>query len=211
MFTYCILGYKHGVLSIANSKGAPKETSLNRLFQLYNNHYYLNADPVPNSDLIKELYESDSSILNRICVEIPTPDATVLEQALKMTDSELIDAVSKNTQSVIFEVKPQYRSDLTKDPDLVKRLIDAFRKSKDSFSKVILHGKTEHRGKQVGYDLFEEYFKYPIEITEYHQEYNRKVEYPKEKIQADYRGNMMDIYNEFKNIILAFCDRAPTE
>lgn len=211
MFTYCILGYKHGVLSIANSKGAPKENSLNRLFQLYNNNYYLDIDPVPNSDLIRELYDSDSSVINRICVEVPTPDATVLEQALKTTDSELLNVVGSNTQSVVFEIKPQYRSELTEDPKLVKRLIDAFRTSRDSFSKVVLHGKTAHRRKQVGYDLFEEYFKYPIEITEYHQEDNRKVEYPKEQIQMDYRGNMMNVYNEFKNIILAFCDRAPTE
>ena len=33
LFTYCILGYSHGILSIVNSKGAPNEGSLSRIFQ----------------------------------------------------------------------------------------------------------------------------------------------------------------------------------
>ena len=50
-FTYCILGYKHGILSIVNSKGAPTANTLSRIFSLYCRQYSLEIryhNPLPD-------------------------------------------------------------------------------------------------------------------------------------------------------------------
>lgn len=43
-FTYCILGYSHGILSLVNSKGAPNEGALARVFSRYNNRFSLETE-----------------------------------------------------------------------------------------------------------------------------------------------------------------------
>lgn len=211
LFTYCILWYNNGVLAVVNSKGAPSGNALNRIFELYNKEYYLEILPVPNIDLIRELYDSTESRIKRIRVEVPSPDPIILEQALNTKERDLIDSVCNNTQSVIFTINPQLKGDLSHDSKIIKRMIDVFRKNRHKYNSITLYGKAGSRCKQVGYDLFEEHFKYPIDITEYYQDNNHKVEYPKEHIQADYRDKMMRVYVEFKDIIDSFCDRVQNE
>lgn len=45
-FTYCILGYSHGILSLVNSKGAPNEGALARVFSRYNNRFSLETETI---------------------------------------------------------------------------------------------------------------------------------------------------------------------
>lgn len=56
-------------------------------------------------------------------------------------------------------------------------------------------------------DLYEEYFKYPISVSEYRQENGQKIEREKAEILRDYRLNMMNVYNDYKDIILAVSNR----
>lgn len=207
-FTYCIIGYKHGILSIARNQSAPGESVIKRLFALYKNEYNLIIDSVPNNKLIDEIYNSDNAIINRITFEIPTPNAQLLQESLHVEDSELIELVQQKTHAVSIEIKPANRSHIINDSSFIKKLIDSFKSNNNkNFSKVVISGKPSEDTKQKRYDLFEEYFKYPIEINETHTEGGRKVEYPKEKIQNDYCFQMMNIYDSYKTYILGICDR----
>lgn len=206
-FTYCIIGYKHGILSIARNQSAPNENVIKRLFALYKKEYNLVIDSVPNNKLIEELY-GDNAVINRITFEIPTPNAQLLQESLHVEDSELIELIQQKTHAVSIEIKPPSRGHIMNDPSYIKKLLDSFKShSNRTFSKVVISGKPDDDTKQKRYDLFEEYFKYPIEISEMHTEGGRKVEYPKEKIQNDYRFQMMNIYDSYKIYILGICDR----
>lgn len=207
LFTYCILGYRHGILSIAHSKGAPNENAFNRLFGYYMNQYQLDIESVPNSDLINEIYNGNSPEINRIAISIPVPDARLLGQVFNMQDQGILHAIQANTNTVVFEVKPELRGSLSGDRNIIRRIIDELRNSRQRFSKVIIDAKSETNQRRTSYDLYEEYFKYPIDVLEYHTENGRKIEYPKEDVQADYKLKIARLYNEYKPLILAVCDR----
>lgn len=69
-FTYCILGYSHGIVSIANSKGAPRVSALAKLFALYDDKHYLETEAIPNIELYKELISGQAPEVNKFQVQI---------------------------------------------------------------------------------------------------------------------------------------------
>jgi len=206
-FTYCILGYSHGILSIVNSRGAPDEGALARVFSRHNNRYSLETDPIPNQNLINELLGGNAPEVNKVKIDIAQPNAQMLQELFGFNDAEVLQAVGQNTSSLVFEVKPQLRGALTNDPCLVSRLINALQQNHINYTSVVLSGKKDPGDRQRQYDLYEEYFKYPINVTEYHQENGCKIENDKANIQIDYRANMMRVYDEYKDIILAVINR----
>ncbi len=206
-FTYCILGYNHGILSVVNSKGAPNEGALARVFALYNNRFSFETESIPNQDLIKELIDGQHPEINRVQVDIAQPDAQILQQIFGFNDQQVLQEVGRNTSSLIFEVKPNLRSMLLDDPDIIKRLVQAFKQNKPKFNSVVLSGKPDAGTRQRQYDLYEEYFKYPISVSEYRQENGQKIEVEKEVIQRDYRSKMMNVYDDYKDVILAVVNR----
>lgn len=207
IFTYCILGYNHGILSIAKNQGAPNEEAFNRMFSKYNDSYYLEIDSVPNNQLINEIYNGTNPQINRMTIEIPTPNAEILEKVLGASDSEILQSVQQKTNIISFEIRPEKRGALCDEPSVIQKVINLFKAGKDTFSKVVLDAKPDSKTRQKRYDLYEEYFKYPININEYHMENGRKVENPKEQIQADYKNEMINIYNNYREYILTICNR----
>ena len=206
-FTYCILGYSHGILSIVNSKGAPNEGALARIFSRYNHRYSLESEPIPNQNLISELVNGRAPEINRVQVDIAQPDAQILQSLFGFSDTEILQAVGRNTSSIVFEVKPDFRGALSTDGHVISRLISALQHNRDHYNSVVLSGKTETGERQRQYDLYEEYFKYPITINEYRQEGGHRIEREKSEILREYRGRMMNVYNEYKDIILVVSNR----
>ena len=206
-FTYCILGYSHGILSLVNSKGAPREGSLARVFALYNHRFSLETEDIPNQDLINELLNGRSPEINKVQVDIAQPNAQILQELFGFNDAQVLQAVGQNASSLVFEVKPDFRGSLVNDAGLISRLVRAFQQNHGRYNSVVLSGKPTAGGRQRQYDLYEEYFKYPLTVSEYRQEGGHKVEVEKELILRDYKGNMMNVYNQYKDIILAVCNR----
>ena len=90
---------------------------------------------------------------------------------------------------------------------IITRLVSLLQKNHNRYNSVILSGKKAAGERQRQYDLYEEYFKYPISINEYRQEGGKKVERAKDLILRDYRNGMMNVYNEYKEIILTISNR----
>lgn len=206
-FTYCILGYSHGILSIVSSKGAPNEGALARIFSRYNNRFSLETEAIPNQDLINELINGQDPEINRVQVDIAQPDAQILQDLFGFNDREVLQAVRQKTSSIVFEIKPDFRGALSTDTAVISRLIRALRQNRNRYRSVVLSGKPTAGERQRQYDLYEEYFKYPISVNEYRQENGQKCEREKAEILLDYRLNMMNVYNEYKAVILAVTNR----
>lgn len=207
LFTYCILGYSHGILSIVNSKGAPNEGALARVFSRYNNRFSLETEAIPNQDLINELINGRAPEINKVQIDIAQPDAQILQELFGFNDAEVLEAVGQNTSSIVFEVKPNFRGALSNDVNVITRLVRALQQNHNRYNSVVLSGKKSTGERQRQYDLYEEYFKYPINVSEYRQENGQKTEREKELILRDYKGNMMNVYNQYKDIILAVSNR----
>lgn len=207
LFTYCILGYSHGILSVVNSKGAPNERALERVFGRYNNRYSLETHSVPNPGGIRELLAGRAPEINRVQIEIAQPDAQIMQEVFGFTEDEVLEAVQSNTSYLSFEIKPVSRGALSNNRSIITQLVNALQQNRARYHSVVLSGKKSTGERQQEYDLYEEYFKYPINITEYRQENGRKVEVEKSIILRDYKGSMMNVYNHYKNTILTMTNR----
>ena len=193
-FTYCILGYSHGILSMVNSKGAPAVSVLSHIFALYRNQYSLETEPTPNQDLLGKLVDGKSN-------------PAVLEQLFGFSEAEIINTVSRNASSLVFEIKPDFRGALANDKNKVRQIIDILRENGQNYNSVVLSGKSNTGERQQKYDLFEEYFKYPISINEVIHENGRIRERGRAQLQMDYRNKMQNVYNEYKRLILLVSGR----
>ncbi len=207
LFTYCILGYKHGILSIVSSKGAPSEGALARVFTCYNHRFSLETQGIPNQNLINELLSGKAPEINKVEIDIAQPNAEILQKLFGFNDKELLQEMGRNMSSLVFEVKPNFRGKLLSDPNIIGRLVGALKQGKKNYNSVLVSGKKDTGERQRQYDLYEEFFKYPIPVNEYQQENGRRVERDKKEIQKDIRLNMMNIYDEYKKIILAVSNR----
>lgn len=207
LFTYCILGYTHGVLSIAKSKGAPGPEAFTMLFAVHNRKYSAETLGIPNNDLVQELLNGKSPQVIRVCFDVACPSAQLLQQAFGFDDKNVISAIKRKTASMVMEIKPDFRGSLIDDKKIIKKLIESLRKNQNRYNTIKITGKKDGRGPSREYDLYEEYFKYPVEIKEYRQEGGRKIEVSKKEIQLDYRAKMMNVYEHYKTTILTFVNR----
>ena len=88
------------------------------------------------------------------------------------------------------------------------RLIKALRGNQKRYGTIRVSGKKDEKSPQREYDLYEEYFKYPVDIKEYRQEGGRKKEVSKAAILKDYKDKMTKVYDKYKDTILVFVNRA---
>lgn len=207
-FTYCVLGYTHGVLSIAKSKGAPGAEAFSMLFAMHRREYSAETYGIPNRDLVMELISGKAPQVNRVSIDVARPSAELLEGMFGFKDTELIAAMSRKTASLVIDVKPDFRGYLIDDPSLISKLIDVLRLNQARYNTIRISGKKDGHGPQREYDLYEEYFKYPIDIKEYKTEGGRKIEVSKSIIQRDYKDKMTKVYDQYKSMLLAFVDRS---
>lgn len=207
-FTYCFLGYTHGVLSIAKSKGAPGAEAFSMLFALHRKEYSAETYGIPNHNLVMELTSGKSPQVNRISIDVARPSAELLEGMFGFKDAELIAVMSRKTANLVVDVKPNFRGYLIDAPNLISKLIEVLRRHQPQYNTIRISGKKDGRGPQREYDLYEEYFKYPIDIKEYKTEGGRKIEVSKMTIQRDYKDKMTKVYDQYKSMLLVFVDRA---
>ena len=69
-------------------------------------------------------------------------------------------------------------------------------------------GKKSPSDRQQKYDLFDEYFRYTINIDEYYQQNGQQVEKDKGEILNDYRTEMKRIYDENKEYVVLMSNTA---
>lgn len=206
-FTYCILGYRHGILSIVNIKSAPKWDTLSMMFAVHSPQYLLHAEGIPNDNLVAELSQGRSPEINRIHIDIAQPDAQILEQVFGFCDRAILDEMRMRTSSLVIDVKPTLRGRLIDNPGTIARIIEAFRQQQPQFNSVKVIGKMDRDSRRREYDLYETFFKYPIQINEHRQENGRRLERSKADIQRDYRHEMMTLYDRCKDLLLVLSNR----
>lgn len=209
VFTYCILGYTHGILSIVNAQGAPHTEAFSQLFAIYKPEMSLDTIGIPNSDLIKELCDGKSPEINRIHFDMVQPSPKALEQVFGFNDEQLLGAIGQNTSSLVVDIKPDLRGNLLENKTLICKLIALLSKNQARFSSIKISGRQSSKAATKEYDLYSTFFKYQIDIKETRQRGGRKVEVDKETLQKDYRSKMMNVYNFYKQTLLLVSDRIP--
>lgn len=205
VYTYALLDYETGILSIVNQQSAPNYKIINYIFGKYNTNYYLDFKAVPNPDGIDRIYHAVEPRISQIEIEVPVPSAEILEQMFGWSTAEILD-IQGNELKATMKLSAVNRRLITDDENETRGLIDCIK------SKIAEYNKARVRAKAVGiktqdYSFFDENFSYPIEIPTYKINSGAKYYYTADDLIMIYRDNLQMAYNENRIILKTISNR----
>ena len=115
--------------------------------------------------------------------------------------------MSKNASILSFEVKPDSRQPLFSDAENIVNLVKTLKKHKSEYTSVKITGKSNANESQREYDLYEECFKFEMNIQEYYTENGIKHERNKKILLNDYENGMKKLYDDNKALLCAIAER----
>ncbi len=202
-YTYGMLNYASGIFAFVSSQGVTSEKALKILLEKYKPGYVLDLIPIPNERGIESIYEGKDPEISKVEIEVPLPNTAVLERLFGWSDEELLNSLNENKLRISTVLKAEPRHNLTDEPGIVRKVIDAVKESKNGYNKA----KMVARAKSVKireYNFFDDNFMYPIDITPYHMQKNEKVYYTNQELVDIYRQNINLAFIESKGILDLF-------
>lgn len=202
-YTYGMLNYVSGIFAFVSSQGATSEKALKILIEKYKPGYTLDLISIPNERGIERIYEGKDPEISKVEIEVPLPDAAVLESLFGWKDAELLKSLSENKLRISTVLKSEPRNNLTDEPGIVQKVIDAVKEGKNGYNKA----KMVARAKSVKareYNFFDDNFMYPIDIAPYHMQNNERIYYTAQELVDIYMQNITLAFNESKGILDLF-------
>lgn len=210
VFTFFILDYNQGLLSIVNTKEAPGANALNGLFENYIQDYYLEFVNIPNEDGIKLLYNAKQPQISGIEFEIPVPSTEALQRILGLDETAILDMIQENVMMVSLSLKPMPYHKLTSKREDVRQVLDILIGKKKRYHKTIVKGNSETFNSRK-FDLHAKYFTYPIDVQKYRIKDGRKVEYSQQEIIEQFRDGLVKAYEKNQDLISAIANREESD
>lgn len=206
VFTYFIVDFEYGIISIVNAKDAPGARVLNYIFDEYNNSYEIEFINIPNKDGVNLLYNSKTSAISGFEFEIPVPNAEYLEKILGLNEAEIVNIVNNNVHSAIISLKPEPYKDIESDPSKVKEIIDILKRKKGSYCKSIIKAKTDEFNTR-NYDLHAKFFTYPIKIKKTQVIGGKKRSLSGTEMKQQFKVGLNNAYDKNKDLLIAIIGR----
>ena len=206
-FTFFILDYAKGVLSVVNTKGAPNIRAFNALCERYSKDYELEFESVPNEDGIAVLYGAKTPEISKLEFEIPAPNAEFLQSVLGLDEEVIKEMIQDSVYSSVITLKATPYHKLLSNKEKVKAVLDILIKRKKNYSKALVRGNAENFGSR-DFDLRAKYFTYPIEIKKYRRIQGRQVEYSLSELAEQYKNGLHMAYESNYDIITAIINRS---
>ena len=205
VYTYALLDYETGIFSIVNQQSAPNYKIINHFFTKYNANYYMDFLPIPNPDGIDRIYGAKEPKISQIEIEVPVPDASILERMFGWDVSDILNIQGKGLKATM-KVSGVEKKIITESDEETKGLIDCIK------SKVTEYNKARVRAKALGvktrdYSFFEENFSYPIEIPSYTIISGERYYYSADDLILIYRENLQVAYNDNKVLLKSIANR----
>lgn len=206
VYTYVLLNYETGILSIVNQQGAPAVRIINNIFSKYNPQYYFEFISIPNKTGIDKIYDAKKSKVSQIEVEVPVPNATYLQKMFGWKESEIIDTIQENKLKVVVRVSGAERKSITEDEEHSRKLIKTIRNNLNIYNKAKIRAKAEGI-KTQDYNFFDENFSYLVEIPTYTVENQSKRYLSEKELIKVYEDNLKMAYNECLITLKAISNR----
>ena len=205
-FTFFILDYSKGVLSVVNTKGAPNIKAFNALCGNYGEDYELEFESVPNEDGIAVLYGAKTPEISKLEFEIPSPNAEFLQSVLGLDEEVIKEMIQDSVYSSVITLKATPYHKLLSSKEKVREVLDILIGRKKNYSKALVRGNAENFGSR-NFDLHAKYFTYPIEIKRYRTIQGRQVEYSLSELAEQYKIGLHMAYESNYDIINAIINR----
>lgn len=204
-YTYLYLNYVTGILGIVNQQGAPNFRILNTMFSKYNSDYYVKFIAIPNADGIERIYKAEEPKISQVEIEVPVPDAGVLEQWFGWNTEDIL-SIQRGTLKATMKLSGVERQLITSDADETRGLLDCIKSKVHNYNKAKVRGKVEGERTQ-DYSFFNENFTYPIDIVTYRVENYEKKYLSAVELISIYRDNLLLAYNENCNMLKTITNR----
>lgn len=205
-FTFFILDYDKGILSVVNTKGAPNIKAFDAICKNYCQDYELGFDSIPNEEGIAVLYGACAPEISRLEFEIPSPNAEFLQSVLGLDEKVIGDMIQNNVYSSVITLKAVPYSKLLSSKDKVKEVLDILIGKKNNYSKALVRGNSESFGSR-NFDLHAKYFTYPIDIRRYRMIQGKQVEYSLHELAEQYKNGLHMAYESNYDMINAIANR----
>lgn len=206
-YTYGSLDYETGIFSLVGALGAPNEKALSNVFWKYNRNYQIELVPIPNAQAIRNVYEGENSEITRVEIDAPLPDTGILQNVFKWDDKELLDAVGDRNLHAAIVLRPLSRKGkITIDSDETRGLLDCITKNKGGYNRARVKAKTRTLSLRE-YDLFEQNFSYPIDITIYHMVENKRKYFTVDELADIFKQNLVYSFETNRKLLKLLTDR----
>ena len=205
-FTFFILDYEKGILSIVNAKGAPGKRAISSLIERFRPEYCLEFIDIPNKDGIQVLYNSMAPEISRIEFDIPTPNAEFLQRVLGLEEDIIREMIQDNVMSASVLLKPTPYGKLLRKRDSVRSVLDILFWSRNNFKKTLIKGNSEKFSSR-NFDLNSKFFTYPIDVKMYRIIKGKQVNYSLEEVVEQYRIGLHRAYEDNYDLIVGIANR----
>lgn len=206
VFTFFILDYDKGILSVVNTKGAPNYKALDLLCLNYYPEYKLVFENIPNEDGIGVLYGSVAPEVSRMEFEIPSPNAEFLQSVLGLDEDVIREMIQDNVYSSIITLKAMPYHKLLSKKEKVKEVLDVLIGKRKNYLKAVIRGRSESFGSR-NFDLHAKYFTYPIDVKKYRTIQGKQVEYSLIELVEQFKHGLHMAYETNYDIINAIANR----
>lgn len=206
-YTYGSLDYNTGIFSFVSSKGTPTEKVICNAISKYANDFKIEIFPIPNANAIETIYQEENSEITRVEIEIPKPNPGDLENLLGWDENKIMDTVMDRNLTASIVIKPlTRRTSLTYDAEESRSIINLIKNRLSGYNKAKIKAKSRTISLR-DFNLFDENFSYPIDITPYHVvDYNR-INYTVDELVNIYKQNLVLSFLENKEILTTIADR----
>lgn len=198
VYTYALLDYETGILSIVNQQSAPNYKTINFFFSKYNTHYYMEFKPIPNPDGISRIYAAKEPRISQVEVEVPVPSAEALERMFGWNAKDILDVQGCGLKATM-RLSGIERSVITDSEEETRGLIDCIRSNLEGYNKAKVRAKAPGIKTQE-YSFFDENFSYPIEIPAFTMVKGEKCYFSSNELISIYRERLQAAY--YQNIML---------
>jgi len=206
VFTYFILDYNKGIISIANAKDAPGAHILNCILDNYNSTFVMKFTNIPNEDGINVLYNSESPEITRLEFEVPSPDPQYLQKILKLSEEEIAYIASSDLVTTTVTLKANPYKALEKDYNKVREIINIVKANNYKYKNTVVTGKSKDFSNKE-FDLHAKYFTYPIQVNKIHVVEGVKKEYNLKEITEQFESGLEDAYYKNIDLLVAIANR----
>lgn len=205
VYTYALLDYETGIFAIVNQQSAPNYRIINNFFLKYAPEYYMKFLPIPNKQGIDRIYAAKETQITQVEVEVPIPNANILEQLFGWNPSDILD-IQGNELKAVMKLSGVERKSITENEEESRGLIDCIKDKLSTYHKARIRAKAEGI-KTQDYSFFDENFSYPIEIPTYKIIQGQKHYFSAKELIEIYQDNLQMAYNENKRVLKAISNR----
>lgn len=205
-YSFFVLDPTAGILLMATRQGAPSQRALTALSKTFSIEKTMKFKEIPNNDGVRLFYESSSPEINRITVELPSPDAEFLQRVLMLPEGKIMEMLTDGVAHVDLVLKPEPRNAMLKGTQAVREAIAHLQRHLPGFDKAVVRGKSNSFTSR-DFDLKEQFFSYSIDISKTHVVGGKTVSYRLDEIVDQYRTALHNAYDTNRDYVLHLAGR----